>query len=516
MTLISQYSCLNNNYSPVEYALTLSEDYIRNSTIEYRKKRGQFFTPPIVARFMAGLSKNLPIRILDPGAGLGILSCAVIENICNNINRKCEIQIDLYEKDQNIVPLLKKVMEHTRQHFPQVKYKIYPVDFAQEILLKHGNIFGRENILYDLIIANPPYFKIQSTSTIARTAKFNNLQGNTNIYSLIMALSKDLLKDAGEMIFIVPRSFCSGLYFKYFRQEILREMSLDYLHIFNSRRNVFSNDSVLQENIIIKMSKQPQKQTIKISSSYGIDDLPHAKADLVDVRKVIDTKSGLYTIRIPLSNEDEQIMDIVHNWNASLSSLNMAISTGPIVSYRSKSWLAQNQTEYPLICLNNVKPMEISWPITHPQKPQYVKKCPESSKWLVPNSNYILLRRFSAKEERQRLVATPLLKNRFNTAFIGIENHLNFIYRPKGTLTIDETYGIAALLNSRILNRYFQIINGHTQVNATELQKIPLPQKEAIIEMGKLVRTTNQIDNIVFKILQNIASKSERLVLANV
>lgn len=160
--------------------------------------------------------------------------------------------------------------------------------------------------------------------------------------------------------------------------------------------------------------------------------------------------------------------------------------------------------------------MDITWPIVHPQKPQYVKQCPESVKWLVPNSNYVLLRRFSAKEERQRLVAAPLLKSKLDAPFIGIENHLNFIYRPKGMLTTDEAYGIAALLNSRILNRYFQIINGHTQVNATELQKIPLPRKEVIIELGKLARTTKQIDDIVFEVLQNNASKSERLVLAHV
>jgi len=69
-----------------------------SSSQEYRKERGQFFTPPEVATFMAELSANQresPTRILDPGAGLGILSCAVCERRAQD-DTITESQLDLY------------------------------------------------------------------------------------------------------------------------------------------------------------------------------------------------------------------------------------------------------------------------------------------------------------------------------------------------------------------------------------------------------------------------------------
>ena len=59
--------------------------YIDDMPKKERKKYGQFFTSKETARFMAGLytiSESLPkVRILDAGAGSGILSCALLERL---------------------------------------------------------------------------------------------------------------------------------------------------------------------------------------------------------------------------------------------------------------------------------------------------------------------------------------------------------------------------------------------------------------------------------------------------
>ncbi|MCK6580788.1 MAG: SAM-dependent methyltransferase, partial [Anaerolineae bacterium] len=120
---------------------------------------------------------------------------------------------------------------------------------------------------------------------------------------------------------------------------------------------------------------------------------------------------------------------------------------------------------------------------------------------LLPNKNYVLLRRFSAKEERQRLTAAPYLAD-FDTPVIGIENHLNYIYRPGGDLSPEETQGLAALLNSSLMDTYFRRFSGNTQVSATELRALPLPPLELIIELGRLSAPSDvPVDSLISEVL---------------
>jgi adenine-specific DNA-methyltransferase len=48
--------------------------------------------------------------------------------------------------------------------------------------------------------------------------------------------------------------------------------------------------------------------------------------------------------------------------------------------------------------------------------------------------------------------------------------------------------GIAALLNSSLLDQYFRISNGNTQVSAAELRVMPLPPLALIKKIGEKVR----------------------------
>lgn len=95
-------------------------NHIYETTIEYgkkvgkntRKKLGQFFTPPAVARYMAGLMKyrQSSVRILDTGAGTGILTGALCESILDN-DIITNVHIDLYENDEKVLPILKENMK---------------------------------------------------------------------------------------------------------------------------------------------------------------------------------------------------------------------------------------------------------------------------------------------------------------------------------------------------------------------------------------------------------------------
>lgn len=95
------------------------------------------------------------------------------------------------------------------------------------------------------------------------------------------------------------------------------------------------------------------------------------------------------------------------------------------------------------------------------------------------------MRRFSSKDDNSRLIAAPYFGNMTSCAHVGIENKLNYIYRPKGHLNRMEVMGIAALLNSDLFDNYFRTFNGNVNVSATELREMPMPPLEVIESIGK-------------------------------
>jgi adenine-specific DNA-methyltransferase len=118
---------------------------------------------------------------------------------------------------------------------------------------------------------------------------------------------------------------------------------------------------------------------------------------------------------------------------------------------------------------------------------------------LVPTKNYVLIKRFSAKEEKRRLTAGCLLKAEVPFPYVGIENHVNYVYHAERELTEEEVYGIAALFNSTLIDRYFRTISGNTQVNATEIRTMHFPDLTLLGRIGKQVRhNTAGAEAVVF------------------
>ena len=172
----------------------------------------------------------------------------------------------------------------------------------------------------------------------------------------------------------------------------------------------------------------------------------------------------------------------------------MNISTGPVVPFRATEFLdtagTPSENYAPLIWMNHVLAMQATFPI-ETRKPQYISRLASDKSLLLPNRNYVLLRRFSAKEEARRLVAAPWLKGMVPGPLLGIENHLNYVYRMRGELDEDEVWGLSALLNTELLDTYFRVSSGNTQVSATELRAMPLPPREMIVSIGQRVKKQN-------------------------
>lgn len=208
--------------------------------------------------------------------------------------------------------------------------------------------------------------------------------------------------------------------------------------------------------------------------------------------KIIIENNKDIVMRIPTSEIDELIAFYIDKFDNNLETLGLNISTGPVVPFRASNLLLKKINDcndfIPLVWMHNLVDGMIKWPLEKNEIPIGLKMTKESIKILKPNKNYVLIKRFSTKEGKQRINAGIYLKNSLNSDFIGIENHVNYLYKKDGELTIDEVYGITTLLNSKLYNQYFQITNGSTQVNVSEIRDFPLPSLEIIREIGNSIR----------------------------
>ena len=119
-------------------------------------------------------------------------------------------------------------------------------------------------------ILNPPYKKIGSCSKCRLLLRQVGIE-TVNLYSAFVGLAVALAAPGGQIVAIIPRSFCNGPYYRPFRDFILERAALRYIHLFESRSQAFKDDEVLQENIIIRLERGGQRGPVTISTST--DDL---------------------------------------------------------------------------------------------------------------------------------------------------------------------------------------------------------------------------------------------------
>ncbi|MGC1379314.1 MAG: BsuBI/PstI family type II restriction endonuclease [Anaerolineales bacterium] len=510
-------------FNLVSFSYEQGKSLLEQRKLDTLKEYGQFLTPPAVACYMA---KQLgPIQngavFLEPAIGSGVLVAALIERLVSD-NQPIEISIDAYEIDKELCEIARQVLSQASQKAEQsgikIHWQVHQEDFlivclpeAQPALFSNNNTDHRS---FDFMLSNPPYFKLNAEDKRVKAAS-GKINGHTNIYTLFMALSTKLLVPHGKACFIVPRSFCSGVYFSDFRRDLMKDVKPLAVHLFQSRNDVFKNDEVLQENVIFTFEKTAESKRqpyfagqVSISTSKDDASLDTPITRQVSFGHFLSQHDGQFFFRLPTGVLDEQILDAVDRWDGSLERYGLQVSTGRVVPFRANSLLRDQVVSgngtAPLLWMQNVKPYRVEYPLNGFTKPQAISI--EDASLLVPNSNYVLLRRFSAKEDRRRLVCAPFLADQFDFEQIGFENHLNFIYRKKSALQAAEALGLSALLNSAIVDRYFRIVNGNTQVNAADLRALPLPPMEIIRQIGEEIQKAHhpqpeQVDNIVFATL---------------
>lgn len=498
--------------------------YRTQGTLNHQRAMEQFLTPAPVAELMAGLFQNpdrSEISLLDAGAGIGSLLAAVVKRMGSSATSPQKLSVVAYEIDRQLLPALDRTLTRCREACDlkgiDFTYEIRHRDFIEDaVAILAPSVWDRPRTeSFTHAILNPPYAKIGASSQTRQLLQRMGLE-TTNLYTGFLAAAALLLKPEGEMVSITPRSFCNGTYFRPFRKLFLEVMSLCQIHVFESRSRVFSDDAVLQETIILHARKQAiQNETVLVTASHGADDdwelwhrLPYGE--------VVRPDDSERFIRILPDADSQQISRQMGQFHCTLEDLGISVSTGRVVDFRVREFLREmpSPDAVPLIYPVNFAGTRIEYPVSG-KKPQAIVDAPQTQKLLVPDGHYVLCKRFSSKEEKRRIVAAVYRAGVLGGDRVGFENHINYFHQNGGGLDETLALGLSVFLNSTLVDRFFRLFNGHTQVNVADLRSLKYPTTEELIVLGQKLGnrspTQQEIDIFIEKELLTMPSNSQNI-----
>ena len=462
---------------------------------------GQFFTPAVAAQLIASIPR-LPergtLRVLDPGAGSGVLAAALVSRALAE-RPELYIEIVAVERDPLVLPGLRATLTACEQAGGgRVHAKAVKADFILDSVGMGASLnFGGQ---FDLVIENPPYGKLAVSSVHRTTMRAAGVDA-PNLYAAFLSLSVAALRIGGQVVAITPRSFFNGPYFGAFRAHLLDSIALDRVHVFDSRSTVFADTGVLQENVIFAGTRGAAPGVVELSVSR--DHTDNVSTRPVAYEQVVFPNDPNRFIRLATDDEDTAVAEVVLSQPCSLNDLGVQVSTGRVVDFRSRHALSdvEQPGAVPLIYPGNLRDGGVVWP-RDIRKPQWFHAPEDKDRgMLLPEGWYAVVKRFSAKEERRRIVASvwsPL----DHPGAVAFENHLNVLHIGGHGMDEDLAKGITVWLNSSVIDRFFRTFSGHTQVNATDLRALRFPTADTLRGLGRnSVASQAEVDSLVEELI---------------
>jgi adenine-specific DNA-methyltransferase len=468
---------------------------------ERRAEYGQFMTPTSIARFMVSLfpadEPMKTVRLLDAGAGVGSLSSAFLDWWESGGFQFDSVAVTAYEIDSTVRKYLTRTLADYAERLP-LDVNVQTKDFIEAAVRQ---IEGGQGPHFTHAILNPPYRKINSDSHHRLLLRRVGIE-TVNLYSAFVALAVALMEPKGQVVAIIPRSFCNGPYYRPFREFLRKHAAIHHIHLFNARNKAFKDDAVLQENVIILLERDGVQGPVAISTSTD-DSFLDYQVDVHPSEHIVRADDPEIFIHVPTSSG--QNGELPSTCRFSLADLGIEVSTGPVVDFRVKEHLREmpGKGSVPLLYPAHFSGQSMQWPIKGSKKPNALMRNAHTERSLFPRGFYAVTRRFSSKEEKRRIIAGMVTPDAFQSDVLGFENHLNVFHHGKRGLPEALARGLVVYLSATTIDDHFRRFSGHTQVNATDLRQMKYPSREILSALGtwaaKRELTQETIDQKVAK-----------------
>ena len=137
----------------------------------------------------------------------------------------------------------------------------------------------------------------------------------------------------------------------------------------------------------------------------------------------------------------------------------------------------------PIIRAAAMKGGAIDFP--QPIKRQYI--APVNPSLMQKNKNMIIIKRVPAKSDARLINSAIYLASQLPAyKYISTHNKINFIDTKSKTeeMSARFAFGLFALLNSTVYDRYVSVMLKSKQINSKEMRTLPLPARNIIENMG--------------------------------
>lgn len=470
---------------------------------------GRYFTKKPTAALMAEMFDITPaeqISVLDPGAGTGILAAALVERICAAGATKL-INLTCYETDPEMLPMLEKNLERIRKkarHDFGVKL-VCTVNTENYIIDRRDSytvsLFTTAVEKFDYIIMNPPSDLLDADAPEVLSMK-NVCSGATDIAYLFAAMSVFSLNEGGQMVAILPAAIATSAYCAKLRKYMFESAPLNALHLFTVPAKAEGELPKKKKNLIMKLVKRDAPETVAISSSTD-DGTPEKTEVLPPVDYSFIVRDSDCSLRLIASNDDLALINKIGSLPETFESLGLKIRTGLVIESKCRDQL-RNQPEegaIPLIHPQSIKYGQVVFPQST-VKNQFI--VPSTPSLAQKNRNMIVIKRIPAKSDRHHLLCGIYMASQCpRNAYISTHNKLNFIVceDPANEIDLPLLYGLYVALTSDVYEKYYRITTASSQVNASELSTLPLPEASVLRSMGSKVLMTRQLGDKVCNIV---------------
>lgn len=472
---------------------------IRAKSKSENVRLGRLFTKKDTARLMASMldidAEKTAFTVLDPGAGTGILSAAAVEEICKRATACKQIFLTCYETCEDFIPMLEDNLERIRKKCRHdYNVKLYVTVYRENYITDAKNhytvtFFNTVEDKYDIIIANPPTELIEKGSDEAVSAGgVTQLKIGAPFLFARMALRH--LENGGQFVTVLPTSYATASQLTALRQEMAETLAVKKIHLFIGKQKNVRRAVPLKKNFVIAYSKTEKPKNIAITTSTdagktvtALDPLPYGF--------IVDAENG--TLTLPKSVEDTKIVRYISDFPETLSTLGLKMSTGLIIDSKCEGLLFTEPIKgsVPLLRAATMQGGTISFP--QPIKRQYI--APVNPSLIQKNKNLIIIKRIPAKSDERFVNSAIYLASQLPAyRYISTHNKINFIDTKdkSAEMCARFAFGLFALLNSTIYDRYISIVSKSKQINSKEMRDLPLPPRNIIENIGMRLMAMRQ------------------------
>ena len=460
-------------------ALRHTNKLIRRTVAEEGIRLGRFFTPRAAAE---ELMEVLPIprkeelRVLDAGAGTGILSAAVCEAVCRH-GGCSRIVLDAYENDPRYLPMLADILERIRRRARHDYGVKLIVNIRTEDFLDGATSLAEPRGVaerYDIIVTAPPCGVPEEGSPAATFCR-RVLTKETDLAFLFAEAAGAKLSEDGVMVAILPIAFADSINAAPLRSRLFARAPLTSLTLDVGSRGSRRDKTML---CVFTYGEEPERLRVRVAEG-GVC------RELAPIPYSIAVFSADYKILLAKSREDVTLVRTMDSLPCRLRDLGLTVRTGLTIEARYPDCMRSSREggAIPLLHPAGIADGQISFPPRGREKPYILPKIPSLA---CENHTMVLVKRAPSRSDGRHLVVGVYFSGQLpHDRMISTANKLNVIEAVSGEMDADLASGLAAVLSSGYYERYCTLTGSFTTVNAAALAELPLPDRDTILAIGR-------------------------------